>query len=170
MDKQTAGTGHRFFPWCTGVGRVASPLRQPVLAFAGDAQSFDELEHVTPATAKGARVLERRHGRHRQLEVGRWGHHRRTDLLCKSYEVVDPQAKIVVYHLMTARAAEPESRIILLRVCRRRSADTDVKAASIVTTLSRPWRSPSLSRETPTDRTATRSGRKKSRRSATISR
>ena len=63
--------------------------------------------------------------------------------------------------LTTSRAAEPESRIILLRVCRRRSADADVKAASIVATLSRQWRSPSLSGENPTDRTATRAWRKK---------
>ena len=31
------------FLWCTGVGRVAFPLGRPVLAFAGDVQSFDEV-------------------------------------------------------------------------------------------------------------------------------
>ena len=92
--------GSDFFPWCTGVGRVSFPLGRPVLAFAGDVQSFDELGHVTPARAKGARALERRHGRHRERKVGRRGHHRRTYLLCKSHEVVDPQAKIVVYHIV----------------------------------------------------------------------
>ena len=91
--------GSDFFPWCTGAGRVAFPLGRPVLAVAGDVKSSDELEHVAPARAKGARALERGHGRHREREVGRRGHHRRTDLLCKSHEVVDPQAKTVVYHL-----------------------------------------------------------------------
>ena len=96
LRKQTTGTGQRFCPWCTGVGRVAFPLGRPVLSFAGDVQSFDQLEYVTPARATGARALERKHGRHREREVGRRGHHRRTDLLCKSHEVVDPQAKILV--------------------------------------------------------------------------
>ena len=36
---------------------------------------------------------------HQEREVGRRGHHRRRDLLCKLREVVDPQAKIVIYHL-----------------------------------------------------------------------
>ena len=98
-EKQIAGTGQRFFPWCTGDGRVAFSLGRPVLAVAEDVQSFDELEHVSPARARGARALERRHGRHREHEVGRRGHHRRTELLCKSHEVVDPQTKIVDYHL-----------------------------------------------------------------------
>ena len=64
--------------WFTGVGRVAFLLGRPVLAFAGDVQSFDKLKHVTPARAQGARALERGHGRHREREVGRRGHHRRT--------------------------------------------------------------------------------------------
>ena len=83
--------GSEFFPWCTGVSRVAFALGRPVLAVAGDVQSVDELEHATPARAKGVRALEGRHGRHRGREVGRRGHHRRTDLLCKSHEVVHPR-------------------------------------------------------------------------------
>ena len=91
--------GSDWFPWCTGVGRVAFPLGRPVLAVAGEVQYVDELEHVTLARAKGARALERRHGRHREREVGQRGHHRRMNLLYESHKVVDPQAKIIVYHL-----------------------------------------------------------------------
>ena len=91
--------GRDLSPSCTGVGRVAFPVGRPVLAVPGYVQSVDELEDVTPARTKGARAPERKHRRHREREVGRRGHHRWTDLLCNSHEVVGPQAKIVVYHL-----------------------------------------------------------------------
>ena len=98
-EKQTAGIGQHFFSvvYRGWPGCFSSLTARP--GFRGDVQSFDELEHATPARAKDARALERRHERHRECEVGRRGHNRRTYLLCKSHEVVDPQAKFVVYHL-----------------------------------------------------------------------
>ena len=44
--------GSDFFPWCTGVGRVAFPLGRPALAFAGECNPSTSLSTSSPLEQK----------------------------------------------------------------------------------------------------------------------
>ena len=130
--------GSDFFPWCTGVGRVAFPLGRPVLAFAGNVQSFDELGTSPPLEQKAlVRLNEGTGGIENVKSDGGGTIGGRACCANRMRSLTHRRRSSFSISVRTAHAAEPESRIILLRVCRRRSADADVKAASIVATLSR---------------------------------
>ena len=72
-----------------------------------------------------------------------------------------------LFPIITARAAQPESKMMLLRVWRRRPAAADAKGAPTGASRSRHARSSVTSAESPTTRTAIRAWRKSSRWSAT---
>ena len=137
-EKQTAGTGQRFgFRGVAGLAGLRFLLDGLFLLSRGTCSPSTSLSTSPPLEQKALVRLNEGTGGIENVKSDRGGTiDGRTCCANRMRSLTHRRRSSFTISLMTTRAAEPESRIILLRVCWCRSTDADVKAASIIATLS----------------------------------